>query len=264
MIVLQLGSKNVKKYGATKNVDIKVLNEWSSTLKDQISCIIKSKRKSPIIKKILNNKDTKNELAELQKNFVFVPTDKAQNNISIICKKFYLDSLFKEVAFTNDKKIETKNMSTYILQNTTEKDINKKHIKDLKPFKITIPDEQLRLPFLFWIPKMHKQPSKQRYIAASYSCTTKTPSSILTKVLKLIYESHKVYCKAIESYTGYNFMWIIQNSLEVHQALNTCDSKIKNLKTYDFSTLYTSIPLEKLKTRISELIIKSFNAQDWK
>ena len=76
--------------------------------------------------------------------------------------------------------------------------------------------------------------------------------------------SHKVYCKAIESYTGYNFMWIIQNSLEVHQVFNTFESKVKNLKTYDFSTLYTFIPLEKLKTRISELIIKSFNAQDWK
>ena len=93
--------------------------------------------------------------------FIFVPTDKAQNNIAIICKKFYHDSLFKEVAFTDDKKIEMKNMSTYILQNATEKDIIKKHINDLKPFKITIPDKQLRLPFLFWIPKMHKQPSKQ-------------------------------------------------------------------------------------------------------
>ena len=59
-------------------------------------------------------------------------------------------------------------------------------------------------------------------------------------------------------------MWIIQNSLEVHRVFNTFEAKVKNLKTYDFSTLYTSIPLEKLKTRISELIIKSFNAQNWK
>ena len=93
---------------------------------------------------------------------------------------------------------------------------------------------------------MHKSPSKQRYIAASYSCATKAASSILTKVLKLIYESHKIYCKAIESYTNYNFMWIVQSSLEIQQNF-TNNYKIKNLKTYDFSTLYTSIPLDKLK-----------------
>ena len=131
-------------------------------------------------------------------------------------------------------------------------------------FKINIPLAQLSLPFLFWIPKFHKIPSKQRFIAASYCCSTKTVSSILTKVLKLIYESHKVYCNRIRAYTGYNCMWIIQNSLEIHEVLNTCQSKAKNLKTYDFSTLYTSIPHDKLKEKVSNLVIKSFDAQDWK
>jgi hypothetical protein len=38
---------------------------------------------------------------------------------------------------------------------------------------------------------------------------------------------------------------------------------VQNLKTYDFSTLYTAIPHDKLKTRMSELIIKSFNSNNW-
>lgn len=134
----------------------------------------------------------------------------------------------------------------------------------MKKFKIDIPEKQLSLPFLFWIPKMHKIPSKQRFIAASYCCSTKSASSILTQVLKLIYNSHKVYCDRINAYTGYNCMWIIQNSLEVHNTLNTCRSKAKDLKTYDFSTLYTSIPHDKLKEKVSNLIIKSFDSQDWK
>jgi len=58
-------------------------------------------------------------------------------------------------------------------------------------------------------------------------------------------------------------MWIVQSSLEIQQNF-TNNYKIKNLKTYDFSTLYTSIPLDKLKNRISGLIIKSFTAQTWK
>ena len=111
---------------------------------------------------------------------------------------------------------------------------------------------------------MHKTPSKQRFIAASYSCSTKTVSSILTKVLKLIYQSHKFYCDRIHAYTGYNCMWIIQNSLEIHEVLHTCRSKARNLQTYDFSTLYTSIPHDKLKEKVSSLVIKSFDSQNWK
>ena len=37
--------------------------------------------KSPVIYKLL---------VDLQKDFVFVPTDKASNNITVICKKFYI------------------------------------------------------------------------------------------------------------------------------------------------------------------------------
>ena len=41
------------------------------------------------------------------------------------------------------------------------------------------------LPFLYWIPKMHKKPySNQRYVTASARCSTKPLSAILTKCLK--------------------------------------------------------------------------------
>jgi len=235
------GIDECKKVWSNKeHVDVKVMNEWSCTLKEKISKIIKSKHIAPICKKILNDKSVRTELMELQKKFVFVPTDKAQNNIAIICKKFYLDSLLKEVAFTDTKNTENKNMTTYVLQDITQQDIITKHIKDLKSFKITIPDEQLKLPFLFWIPKCTNN-FQNKGILLHLIRVPKNSSSILTKILKLIYKSHKVYCKAIESYTGFNFMWIIQNSLELHQTFNY-ESKINNLKTYDFSTLYTSIP----------------------
>ncbi|HEY0579167.1 MAG TPA: hypothetical protein VGC75_00530 [Candidatus Nitrosocosmicus sp.] len=67
----------------------------------------------PICIKTLNRPDVRHDLCELRKKFVFVPTDKAQNNISIICKKFYIDSLLKEVSFSLDP-LEQKNDGTYI------------------------------------------------------------------------------------------------------------------------------------------------------
>src|SRR5689334_9631605 len=58
-------------------------------------------------------------------------------------------------------------------------------------------------------------------------------------------------------------MWIIQNSMEVHKVLRDCHIA-RNIKTFDFSTLYTSIPHHKLKDKISSLVIKAFDSQDWK
>lgn len=112
-----------------------------------------------------------------------------------------------------------------------------------------------------WTPKMHKSPPKQRFIAVSNCCTTKPLSSRITQCLKLVQQSHTNYCNTIESYTGYNFMWIINNSIEVHKHLDHPYRSLRNLATYDFSTLYTSIPHEKLKSQLKWVIEKAFNGK---
>src|SRR3984957_4755419 len=50
-------------------------------------------------------------------------------------------------------------------------------------------------------------------------------------------------------------MYIINISQEV---LNKIDIKIRNMKTYDFSTLYPSIPHKKLLKEIKEVIDRTF------
>ena len=109
---------------------------------------------------------------------------------------------------------------------------------------------------------MHKNPSKQRFIAASHCCTTKNLSSLVSKSLKLIQKAHQVYCERIKNYSGYNLFWIVDNSLSVHKILKQCDTKAKNVATYDFSTLYTSIPHKKLKIQISWVIEKTFKGMN--
>jgi hypothetical protein len=50
-------------------------------------------------------------------------------------------------------------------------------------------------------------------------------------------------------------MWILKNSIELLENLKSRDfSKIDNIKTYDFSTLYTTIPHKKLKARPFQII----------
>lgn len=74
---------------------------------------------------------------------------------------------------------------------------------------------------------------------------------MITQCLKLIQRAHKIYCDRIRAYTGFNFMWIIQNSVELQDTLN---KKGRNLATYDFSTLYTSIPHDKLKENLNRIV----------
>ena len=122
----------------------------------------------------------------------------------------------------------------------------------MKDNKITLPKNFTHLPIFYALPKMHKIIPKMRYIAASNKCTTKPLSQIITKCLKLITIQHKQYCNQIYNRTGVNRMWVINNSSNVLDKIkdyndNSNNDEIKNINTYDFSTLYTNIPHKDLK-----------------
>ena len=53
---------------------------------------LKGHLKSPKCK-VLDQPDVKDTLHKLHANYVLVPTDKAANNVTIVCKKCYIDTL---------------------------------------------------------------------------------------------------------------------------------------------------------------------------
>ena len=111
--------------------------------------------------------------------------------------------------------------------------------------------EEFDLSLLYWIPKLHKCHYKQRYIAGSANCSTKPLSKLLTVILSAVKNGLQSYCETSHSKIGVNQMWILKNSkdlLECHKSkpLTSCNS----IKTFDFSTLYTSIPHSKLKEKL--------------
>ena len=112
----------------------------------------------------------------------------------------------------------------------------------MKSLSIELSDDDKKLLYLYWTPKLHKSPVKHRFIAGSSKCTTKELSSLLTKILTVIKTGLEKYCSIKISHTGVNSMWILKNStnlllssghLGVHRATS--------IQTFDFSTLYTSI-----------------------
>jgi hypothetical protein len=77
--------------------------------------------------------------------------------------------------------------------------------------------------------------------------------SLLTKLLTAIKESRQRYCITVYSRSGVNQIWILKNSKELIENLKSHDySKIDSIKT--FSTLYTTILHNKLKSRLFQII----------
>ena len=194
---------------------------------------------------------------------MFVPTDKASNNIAVVCKKFYIEQSMKELDIFLNSSTKKDADKTYIpVVKESVNSLVSRHRRFMKANSIEVAKD---LPFLYWIPKMHKKPySKQRYIAASARCSTKHLSAILTKCLKLIERQHRIIGNRYFTNHGINPMWIIDNSTAVHGMIADLNRKkqVRNIRTYDFSTLYTSIPHKQLKTRLSLVIKDAFKASN--
>ena len=105
---------------------------------------------------------------------------------------------------------------------------------------------------------MHKTPYKARFIANSSSCTTTKLSVLITSCLTVIKEHVIRYCDKVFETTGKNLFWSIKNSGDVLNKLKTRNFQAFSLSTYDFSTLYTSLPHNLIRDKLISLIEKTF------
>ena len=126
-------------------------------------------------------------------------------------------------------------------------------------FGLSINEESCDVPSLYWIPKLHKSPYKQRFIAGSAKCTTKSLSTLLTSILSAVKSGLQKYCDISFATSGVNQMWILKNSKDLvemlrSRSLSYCDS----IRTFDFSTLYTTIPHDQLKAKLATIVRRSF------
>ena len=176
-----------------------------------------------------------------------------------MCKKYYIDTLVKELGINN----VNINNPTYIPIDDSFETIMKSHNQFITSVGLEISEEDQNLPYLYWTPKLHKSPYKHRFIAGSCKCTTKDLSCLLTKVLSTIKDGLVRYCNTKTSRNGVNNMWILKNSTSLLSSLEQLDVRTAtSVQTFDFSTLYTSIPHDLLKSRISNLVHNAFRKND--
>ena len=211
----------------------------------------------------LNSHSVKNALKNIHNKFVVVPIDKATGNIALICKRFYASVIVKQLGMGPNNFT-----ATYDIATENSNDLIKNNIKDLKSkFGINdISPENHCLPNLYWMPKMHKNPIKARFIIASPKSSVKPLSKAITSAFRLFYRQIENFNDKQRFYTGVNTFWVIQNNRPVVDAMNKLNArnKAKSISTFDFSTLYTKLPHDKLLDVLNKLIDFCFNGGEHK
>ena len=124
-----------------------------------------------------------------------------------------------------------------------------------------VDEDHSKLPTLYWLPKLHKRPYKSRFIANSSACTTTELSILLTSCLTVIKNHAIKYCTTVYERNGKNLFWSIKNSGEILNKLKSRGFLASGLSTYDFSTLYTTLPHNLTKEKLTELIEQTFNRE---
>ena len=137
----------------------------------------------------------KQDIQKFHRKYVLVPTDKAANNVVVVCRLHYINTLKQEL---NGTKV-------YRETSIDEKAVVYSHSNETPyKFAVDVKERQDRLPTMYWLPKLHKRPYKARFIANSSSCKTTELSKILTfcltatktKVIKYI------FCETVYEMSG--------------------------------------------------------------
>ena len=82
-------------------------------------------------------------------------------------------------------------------------------------------------------------------------------TSCLTAVKKQVIK----YCEKVYERSGKNLFWYIKNSGEILDKLKARGFNATSLSTYDFSTLYTTLPHNLIKDKLIDLIERTFQRE---
>ena len=122
-----------------------------------------------------------------------LPADKAANNVVVVCRLQYNNTLKQELNGTK----------AYEEMSIDEKSVVYSHSNEIpNKFAVDVKERQDRLPTMYWLPKPHKRPYKARFIANSSSCTTTDFSKLLTSCLTAVKAKVIKYCETVYERSG--------------------------------------------------------------
>ena len=242
-------------------LNIEALTPWKDKILEKVdtkiallNTRIRPRKTNPVLK----DPEFIEYLKSLHDRYVLVPIDKAANNVAIICKRYYVQVILKEIGILdlgNPTYAKAEKLTAEIVDDNT---------CYAKRLGFEVKENDKVLPTMYWTPKMHKTPVGSRFIIASKFCSTKHVSGAVSNVFKLIFNQIENFHVKAKYLSNYNHFWVLQNIDPVIEKLNVINKKrrAKSIATYDFSTLYTKIPHDQLTKRLSKLIDFVFDAGD--
>ena len=241
-------SKTKHKHSEFENWKRAIITKTEDKIK-----LLKTKLTPKSTKPTLKDPDVISYLENLQRKFVIVTIDKASNNFAFICKKFYVSKLLSEVS---------NNLPTYEPCSLSKESLIDKNKSICKKFGLEISSKEHSLPLMYWLPKMHKTPIGARFIVASKTCSTKPLTSVISNVFRLIYNHVESFHKKSHFYSNFNKFWVVQNSFPIVEQLDRINAKknAKRISTFDFSTLYTTIPHDLLIEVLANVVNLVFDS----
>ncbi|KAK3085885.1 hypothetical protein FSP39_010004 [Pinctada imbricata] len=163
-IIMDSCEEYARRWAKKEDVQLDTLSEWIKSIRRLLLSRI-YRLKSSVntrFESIFKDPGVITELTYLQEHYVITPADKASNNYTFNCKKYYFDSLVKELGLNS-----TPGNPTYTPTNLSASEIIDNHKSALASFGFDTNNLDLDLPYLYYIAKMHKNPHKQRFIAGS-------------------------------------------------------------------------------------------------
>ena len=206
----------------------------------------------------LSSRDVANALDNIHRDFVVVPID-VTGTFDLACKRFYASVITTELGLNSKSSKDTYNNVGGLSAN----DIIDKNIRDLKMKfgndKISIEND--RLPNIYWLPKMHKNPTKGRFFIASRESSIKPLPRTITSIFFSFLD--KCQCRLV---TGVKTFWVVQNDKPVIDARNGVNKRRKgtSVSTFEFSTLYIKFPHNKYLMVLNSLIDFCFDGRESK
>ena len=131
--------------------------------------------------------------------------------------------------------------------------VDKRRFYMAAKFCVFVDEDHSKLTKLYWLPKRHKIPYTSNFIAISSSYTTTELLIILTSCLAAIKTYVIKHGENVFVGNSQSLFWSGKNSGEILKKLKSKGLLASGVSTYDFSTLYTTLP-HLIKEKLTDLI----------
>ena len=179
--------------------------------------------------KVLNQPDVNYTLINYI-SIVLVPADKAANNMTVVCNKYYVKTLIQDLGMNNPNTIN----ATYVPASDSFGTILKNYNQFMASVKLELSEGDQNPPYLYWTPKFHKPSYKHPFTCSwLHQVYNKRLSCLLTELLSVIKDELVWYYNTKTN--GVNNMWSLKTFTTVLSSLDQLDVRTAtSVQTLDF------------------------------